>query len=83
LSPDSSETPSNSVSLSENRDFLIDDEIADQPGLVFGDLTKDDLGGSDIASEVASLMDSSASLTVRECVSKQGNCSTNQVEFSK
>ncbi|XP_067008406.2 uncharacterized protein [Anabrus simplex] len=40
LSPDSPGTPtnaSNSLSLSEGRDFLIDDEIADQPGLTFDD----------------------------------------------
>ncbi|XP_021927921.1 uncharacterized protein LOC110833763 isoform X2 [Zootermopsis nevadensis] len=41
-SPDSPGTPTNastslSLSVSEGRDFLIDDEIADQPGLTFGD----------------------------------------------
>lgn len=39
LTPDSPGTPTNatnSLSLSEGRDFLIDDEIADQPALVFG-----------------------------------------------
>ncbi|GLH10088.1 Uncharacterized protein GBIM_15070 [Gryllus bimaculatus] len=42
LSPESPGTPtnaSNSLSLSEGRDFLIDDEIADQPGLTFDDGT--------------------------------------------
>ena len=37
-SPHSPGTPtnaSNSLSLSEGRDFLIDDEIADQPALIF------------------------------------------------
>jgi hypothetical protein len=42
LSPDSPGTPTNastslSLSVSEGRDFLIDDEIADQPGLTFDD----------------------------------------------
>lgn len=42
MSPDSPGTPTNastslSLSVSEGRDFLIDDEIADQPGLTFGD----------------------------------------------
>ncbi|XP_075216965.1 uncharacterized protein LOC142322131 isoform X2 [Lycorma delicatula] len=40
--PESPGTPthaSNSLSLSEGRDFLIDDEIADQPGLVFDEGT--------------------------------------------
>lgn len=40
FSPESPGTPtnaSNSLSLSEGRDFLIDDEIADQPGLTFDD----------------------------------------------
>lgn len=38
LSPDSPGTPTNaSLSLSEGRDFLIDDEIADQPALMFDD----------------------------------------------
>lgn len=36
LSPESPGTPTNaSLSLSEGRDFLIDDEIADQPALIF------------------------------------------------
>jgi hypothetical protein len=40
MSPDSPGTPTNastslSLSVSEGRDFLIDDEIADQPGLTF------------------------------------------------
>lgn len=38
LSPTSPGTPTNtSLSLSEGRDFLIDDEIADQPGLMFNE----------------------------------------------
>lgn len=38
LSPASPGTPTNtSLSLSEGRDFLIDDEIADQPALTFGE----------------------------------------------
>ncbi|GLV42039.1 uncharacterized protein CBL_05002 [Carabus blaptoides fortunei] len=38
LSPESPGTPTNaSLSLSEGRDFLIDDEIADQPALMFDD----------------------------------------------
>ncbi|XP_069685417.1 uncharacterized protein [Periplaneta americana] len=42
LTPDSPGTPTNastslSLSVSEGRDFLIDDEIADQPGLTFDD----------------------------------------------
>lgn len=40
LTPSSPGTPtnaSNSLSLSEGKDFLIDDEIADQPALVFDD----------------------------------------------
>lgn len=38
LSPASPGTPTNtSLSLSEGRDFLIDDEIADQPALIFDD----------------------------------------------
>ncbi|XP_077297246.1 uncharacterized protein LOC143918981 isoform X3 [Arctopsyche grandis] len=34
-SPDTPTNASNSLSLSEGRDFLIDDEIADQPALIF------------------------------------------------
>lgn len=38
LSPGSPGTPTNaSLSLSEGRDFLIDDEIADQPALIFNE----------------------------------------------
>lgn len=37
LSPGSPTHASNSLSLSDGRDFLIDDEIADQPALCFSD----------------------------------------------
>ncbi|XP_063238007.1 uncharacterized protein LOC134539712 isoform X2 [Bacillus rossius redtenbacheri] len=67
LSPESPGTPtnaSNSLSLSEGRDFLIDDEIADQPGLTFGEggggNTSSGAGGC--SSQMASVVDSSLTL---------------------
>ncbi|KAJ8869170.1 hypothetical protein PR048_030740 [Dryococelus australis] len=70
LSPDTPGTPtnaSNSLSLSEGRDFLIDDEIADQPGLTFDEGTSR-LGGGETtssggcSSQMASIVDSSMTL---------------------
>ncbi|XP_026286309.1 uncharacterized protein LOC113211966 isoform X2 [Frankliniella occidentalis] len=60
LSPEGSGTPSNSFSLSDGRDFLIDDEIIDQPALTY----HNKLHGDD--SELASITESAASLTLRE-----------------
>lgn len=48
LSPASPGTPTNtSLSLSEGRDFLIDDEIADQPALTFDDTIRPSVVDSD------------------------------------
>nr|CAD7428839.1 unnamed protein product [Timema monikensis] len=72
LSPDSPGTPtnaSNSLSLSEGRDFLIDDEIADQPGLTFDDGGVSKMGGGDMtnssggcSSQILSVMENSVTL---------------------
>lgn len=67
MSPEGSGTPSNSFSLSDGgRDFLIDDEIIDQPALTI----HNKLHGDD--SEMASITESAASLTLRNSSHRQG-----------
>ncbi|XP_049937288.1 uncharacterized protein LOC126410973 isoform X2 [Schistocerca serialis cubense] len=81
LSPGTPTNASNSLSLSEGRDFLIDDEIADQPGLTFGgsgtagsaavaDLTSSSAGCSSLLLSVTenttTLVDSSPRPAVRQ-----------------
>lgn len=65
LSPEGSGTPSNSFSLSDGRDFLIDDEITDQPALTIQRSVRGH-GGHGDDSEMASLAESAASITLRE-----------------
>ncbi|XP_034245217.1 uncharacterized protein LOC117647543 isoform X2 [Thrips palmi] len=62
VSPEGSGTPSNSFSLSDGRDFLIDDEIGDQPQLTI----HNKLDGHGDDSELASITESAASMTLRD-----------------
>lgn len=68
VSPEGSGTPSNSFSLSDGRDFLIDDEIIDQPALTI----HNKLDGHGDDSEMASITESAASMTLRDSSHHQG-----------